>query len=131
MLSLSKTVTAGIKHRHSQVAIQKHTHYVGNTSVAEMSSPTESGALTQLCTETHPKFSSLIHKQEKKKPFVPKRHHQIMIVKAALDAPNPHRMIQTTASPLAMLRICHHAHLCCLPVSQCSGFMFAEFSVVV
>lgn len=59
-----------------------------------------------MCRETHPKFSSPTHKQGKEKPFVPNRHHQIVIVKAALDAPSPHSMIQSTAR----LRICHQAH---------------------
>lgn len=55
---LCKTVTVGIKYRHSQVAVQTRTCYGGNKSVAEMSSPTESGGLTRLCRKIHPKFSS-------------------------------------------------------------------------
>ena len=74
--------------RNSQMATYTYMRVLGShigniKTVAKVSSPIEPGGLTWLCTEIHPKFYSPTW-AGKEKPFVPNRHHQIMIIKAAL-----------------------------------------------
>lgn len=113
-----KTVIVGLQYRWSDIPRWQyiHTHVCWaviqkRNRVAKVSSPIESAGLTRLCRDTHPKFYSPTQ-AGKENAFVPNRHHQIVIIKPALDTSfkPPHYDSNHSSLPLAILRILHQPH---------------------